>query len=501
MSKVVSKRCPKCKKTLPASAFTRNSMRSNGLEDYCKECKRTLTEAIRDKAKVKADAENLKIIQDAEDRARRVASDLEPLKLGDLDDEYDVSVGNVKGAGKLSARASSQKRQEFNKSMGDNAEALRQAAVKSSKGQGSVLDNMPASAGKYISGLAEQERRFGNRRVARSISLAQAHEALALKHFAIVAEQCFSKKVVPTGYAKAPKKADAKRSVVCLLSDLHLGSDLSSLDEPMPFRAVEEARRLEFIMRQVIDYKPQYRKNSEFLLLLNGDLIEGLLMHDAVSGAPLTEQKAIFWHLMSRFIGELSRAFPSGRIRCEPGNHGRNIVRHPGRATSRKWDGHEWEMYYALRMMCSELKNIEWTISFRAVDPIPLHGSILGLTHGDTEVKIGHPDKAAESNARALDRINATRLHGVEFDAWAFGHFHTPRYHPGHPKVVYNGALVPPNGYARANGHIGEPQGQFLWEAVAGFPIGDLRFIEVNRSHDEDERLGTILTPFRFPTE
>jgi len=469
-------------------------------------------DVIRKKARNKVDADDERAIRDLEDRARRLASDHDALKPEDFDDredgqksaddEYDVGVANVKRDRKLSAQASREKKQEFNRSMGDNAEALKRAAATAHKRGGDVIGVMPGDAGAYIAKLTEGERRFGNRRIARTISLAQAQEQLALQNFRLAADQCLAGRVVPTGYAKRPAAAAAKRTVVGLLSDLHLGAELSSLDEPMPFGAVQEARRLEYFMRQLIDYKPQYRKHSELLLLLNGDLIEGQLMHQIGAGAPLTEQKCIFWHLMSRFVGECARAFPSIRIVCQPGNHGRDKVRHPGRATWRKWDGHEWEMYYALRSMCSQLKNVEWSLPFRAVSAVPLHGSILGVTHADTEVKIGHPDTAAKNNAQELASVNSSRVFGVEFDAWAFGHYHTPRYHPSDAiSVIYNGALIPPDGHARASGYINEACGQFLWEAVEHYPVGDVRFIRVGTSQDNDESLGKILTPFRFPTE
>ncbi len=497
------KTCSKCKQIKPRSAFGVMRSRADGLAVYCLDCEATRNEGYRKQYEAKQDAVNERIIREAADRARRAASDTEPLKLSDFDpdSDYDVGVANSKRDAKLSAQASSEKRQEFNAAMGNNAEALKRAAMQSSKGRGSVLSNMPGDSGAYIGKLAEQERRFGNRRLARSIALAQAQEALALQQLKIVAQQHFSGKIRASGFGTRKPSKPAKRSTVLLLSDLHIGSDLDSLDEPMPFRAIEEARRLEFIVRQTIDYKPQYRDKSELVLLLNGDLIEGMLMHDFRSGAPLTEQKAIFWMYFRRILAEFSRAFPSVRVFCQPGNHGRDKVRHPGRATSRKWDGHEFEIMYALAMMCSELRNVTWDLPFRAVSAVPLHGSTLCLTHGDTEIKIGHPDAAAKNNARELDRVNATRTFGHVFDAFAFGHFHSPRFHPGTPTTIYNGALVPPNGHARASGYIGEPCGQFLFEAVEGFPVGDLRFLAVGPAQDNDERLGTIIKPFRFANE
>jgi hypothetical protein len=151
--------------------------------------------------------------------------------------------------------------------------------------------------------------------------------------------------------------------------------------------------------------------------------------------------------------------------------------------------------------------NVKWQIDFRAVSILDLHGSYVGVTHGDTEIKLGDPDTNSTDNARILDRINSIGLYKhpnglpVHFAGWTFGHFHKARYQPRAPRVLWNAALVPPNGYARSAGYIGEPQGQWLWEAVEGHPIGDVRFVEVGTAQDHDERLGTIIKPFRFAAE
>jgi len=482
--------CTTCKQALSSASF---SPRGNGKRrGSCKACRSARERARYDVGADKAAEDDRKVLADAAARARRLASDTEALR----PEDFDVGVGND---GKRDPRASAEKRQEFSRAMAGVASELRTGAVAQSEG-GDVRDAMSPDSGSYIGKLAEQEARFGNRRLARSISLAAAQEALALRSFKDAARQFLSDKVVATGYARKASKP-CKRSAVLLLSDLHLGAELSSLDEPMPFRAVEESRRLEYVVRQLLDYKPQYRKDTEAVVLINGDIIEGALGHDLRSGLPLTEQKVIFWRYFRSIIGVVAQQFPTVRVICQPGNHGRDVVRHPGRATSSKWDGHEWQMYYALQEMCSGLRNVTWTLDFRAVSIVDLHGAKLGLTHGDTEVKLAHPDAGAAKNAAVLDRINSANVYGVQFAAWAFGHFHTPRFHPRNPRAIYNGALVPPNGHARTSGYLGEPCGQWLWEAVEGFPVGDLRFLEVGRSQDEDSKLGAIIAPFRFPNQ
>lgn len=412
-----------------------------------------------------------------------MASDHEALR------PEDFAVSNLND-GRVDPAAAKEKRQEFSRAMGEVASALRLS--------GGSPDQMPPELGTFLGTLAEQERRFGNRSTARQVSLAAAQEELSRQLFIRAAKQYLQGKVEPAGYALRSAPRHVARSVVLHFSDLHLGSDLLEIDNPIPFRAIEESRRLEFIVRETIDYKPRHRENSELVLLLNGDLIEGYLGHDLRDGAPLTEQKVVFWKYFQRIIGLFAETFPRVRVECQPGNHGRDKIRHPGRATSSKWDGHEWAMYFALSQMCSSLRNVSFHIPLRAVSVVDLHGSNLLLTHGDTEVKLGDPDTQAGRNSNILDRINANRVYGCEFQVATFGHFHKPRYQVRQPRMIFNGALVPPNGYARTQGYIGEPCGQFLWEAVEGYPVGDVRFLEVGRSQDRDERLGKLIPPFRF---
>lgn len=416
-------------------------------------------------------------------RAAREASEYEALKPGD----FSARVAD----GGHDANADREKKQEYGVLMGKFADALRSPSTVTAQEQHQL--------GAYMARLAEEERRFGNRRLARSVSLAHAHEQLARRQFLQAAREHLGP-VKPSGYAlRAPTKP-AKRSVCLLLSDLHIGADLAVRDNPEPYGAIQESRRLAKLFREAAEYKPQYRDSSELVLLLNGDLIEGDLMHDRRSGAPLTEQKIAFLRYFRTGIAFLASVYKSVRVVCQPGNHGRDKLRHPGRATESKWQGVEWELYQSLRMMLEQHRNITWDIPFKAVSVVDLHGSKLLLTHGDTEVKVKHPDNGAAENAKQLHKLNSTLLYGARFDVAAFGHFHSPRFQPKRPtKMIFNGALVPPSGYARSEGYVDEPCGQFLWEAVEGYPVGDVRFVVVGESEDRDASLSDLIQPFRFP--
>lgn len=495
-----SKICRMCRKRLPLTTFVNAKTRPDGRLNVCKPCHAADSRVSR------ADAKDIGahlLIREFKAQQRRLASNHEPLKIEDFDDDYDTSVANSRTpqAKRLSRQAAAEKRQEFNAEMGNHAEDIKRAAGSAPQRGGDLLSALSPESGSYIGKLAEQERRFQNRRLARTVSLAQASEAINLQQMKQIAQEYFSSKITPVGYAAKKPASNAKRSVCLLLSDLHIGAELLPFEEPYSYRALEEARRLEYVMRETIDYKPHYRKNTKLVLLWNGDLIEGKLGHDLHSGAPLAEQKAAFWHYSRVMLGEFAASFPEVEVHWQSGNHGRDKVRHPGRATSRKWDGHEYELGYALQMMCADLKNVTWHQPWRSVSIVNLHGQNFGLTHADTEVALGPPDTKAEANANTLRKINTTKQYGVQFAAWGFGHYHMPRYSISEVSSIWNGALIPPSGYARGAGHIGEQCGQMLWEAVEGFPIGDLRFLRVDSSTDKDERLGKIIKPFRFPKE
>jgi hypothetical protein len=342
-------------------------------------------------------------------------------------------------------------------------------------------------------------------KLSRSISLSLAREDIALQRFKEMAAGHFKGKIDASGYAVKPaKEGGFPRLLNVLLSDLHIGAYLGR-DNPELFGPEEESRRFAKIVAEVCDWKPQYRSDTKLNVYLNGDLIDGLLLHDLRDGKPLTEQVAAFWTYMSKALALWSKVFPSVHVEFQPGNHGRNITRHPGRATSMKWDGEETKMIIGLQMMSSDLKNVSFhgcgiTHKLAFSNVLLPGGHYLGLTHGDTEVKLGDPDTRAKDNIHELGSINASLQYGKKCDVFAIGHFHKARIqYPRGFNVIWNAALVPPNGHARTAGYGGRERcGQFIWESVAGYPVGDVRFLEVGASEDKDKNLNKIIPAFGY---
>lgn len=515
---VQHRHCAGCDTEKTLTEFRKDASKPHGRHQTCIECYNRRGRAKTEERAEQTDKAATAVIRETERAARelakeqasaaardrRLASDHAALRPEDFATGVANDDPSKPGVRALNKQAAREKRQEFSQRMGDHMVNTREAAVRAHHDGGDVLDNMPSATGGYVAELAEQERRFGNRRLARSLSLTAANEELSRRMFVDTARQYFQGKITPVGYARKPHSAPIKRTVCCMLSDLHIGADLSPVDNPVPFGAVEESRRLEYVLRQVIDYKPQYRNNSDLLLAFNGDGIEGLLLHDMRDGAPLAEQKAAFLSYMMAFIGTCAAAFPRVRMVWKTGNHGRNKLRHPGRATSSKWDSEEWALGFTLQMATANLKNVIWETDVRGVldrkpySAVELHGAYVGFTHADTEIKLGHPDKHADGNFKILQGINSTRRYGVEFAGWGFGHFHTGRHQLGDGmRILWNPALIPPNGHARTN-DWGGSCGQFVWEAVEGHAIGDVRLCEVGPAQDSDARLGSIIKPFRF---
>lgn len=433
---------------------------------------------------------NEKLLAAMQKAAARRASDYEALR----GEDFDVGVGNV---GHVDPKAGAEKRQEFTQEQGDWLGLLRDSGGDPAKMPQPQADK----SAHYIALVSEQERRFQNRKLARSTSIQSANEGLHLRLLMQLAKDYFYDKTTPSGYATKTPKTRHKRIDVMGLSDLHFGSELSGLDNPKPYTATEESRRFAKVVAEFSEYKSQYRNDSRAVVLCNGDLIEGMLGHDMRDGAPLEEQLGACLSYLRTAINQWSTDYPQVDVHWQPGNHGRNKMRHPGRATSSKWQGYEWWLGYCLAQMCGSLKNVKFHVPFQAVGKIQLFDKWLLQTHGDTEVKLGEPDRKANENAAELAKINTTRIYDQEFAVGFFGHFHKARVYPWMPMTaIFNGALIPGSsqGYARSAGYTQERCGQWIWEAVPGYPVGDLRFIEVGEREDRDASLNKIVAPFRF---
>ncbi len=492
-----------CQRVLDRSQFQKRKYNPDGLCYACKDCENAYQKARRAKkygkppvAVQKAAGDDFEIteVSPEEDKKqpspeedkrkgeedkrkadveRRLASDHEAVKPGDLAADY--SAPNY----------DREKKQEYNEKMGQFGQFLR--------------DSTPESTAKYISLVAENEKRWLGKRLGRSHAIGAARELLFLRQFEEVATR-----IQWPVYGPAPRKIHsfAKRMQTLTLSDLHIGANLPAYENPESFDFTTAGRRLASLALRTGEYKTQYRDVTSLNLCLNGDIFEGMLGWNDADNAPLAEQMVASGHFLFAIICHLAREFPVGvEIFCEPGNHGRNKLAHPGRATSSKWNSFETVLYKFLEKQCASLPNVKFHIPKMAALVIPLFDKRALMTHGDTELKLKSPSSSGGKASwdAAIAAVNAERRYCAEpIDILIAGHFHDPDVMFFKNSIgLANGALVPPNGHARTAGYAGVC-GQFLFESVPGYAFGDSRFLRLDTAQDADSSLDAIVPPFKW---
>jgi hypothetical protein len=297
-----------------------------------------------------------------------------------------------------------------------------------------------------------------------------------------------------------PKAKKISRNVTVVLSDTHFGSDISSEETGvLTYGKIEEARRLAKIAKEVVSYKPQYRDQTTLEVLFLGDMIEGIL-HNMRDGADLAEQCARAIKLLTQFVTYVAAHYPQVNVRCATGNHGRDKYLHHGRATSKKYDSNETVIYYAVKYACANLENVQFFLPKTPYVSYEVLGHRFYATHGDTNLNPGNPGAAIpiRSLENQTNKINAALTDKDEYACFIVGHVHVGSitYLNNGAVMLTNGALPPPSPFAVNLSIMESNAGQFLFETVEGYPVGDTRFIRVDSETDKDASLDEIITPF-----
>jgi hypothetical protein len=355
-------------------------------------------------------------------------------------------------------------------------------------------------------GEVEVESDFQPASISRYNHKIEVKDALFFQQLEGVLTRSFKNYRPPPPSALALKAFKSKtpidRAVTLFISDTHFGSDLDPRELPLAYGVVEEARRLAKIVREAGDFKRQYRDRTTLNINLGGDIMQGQL-HDLRDGAPLAEQMNRSIYLLEMAVKYLAQEYPRGVVvRCTPGNHGRNKIRHKKRATAQKWDALETAIYYAVYRATKHLPNVRWEIPLTPYVSYETLGKFNFLTHGDTVLEVGYPGgtinvKAIQSQVNKINE--AEKFEGRKHSVFMVGHVHigTAIRLQGNKRVlVTNGCLIPPDGFATSKGMFDGNCGQSIWESVEGHPFGDYRFLEVDATTDKDASLDKIIPPW-----
>ncbi len=332
----------------------------------------------------------------------------------------------------------------------------------------------------------------------RRLGADNAGKMFVLEEMQRLSDGLFRGRVEPTTVPTSKKKM--KRAIVSVISDTHFGSDVDARETGhLTYGRTEEARRLAQVVQQVCRYKHEHREETELHAVLAGDLIHGKL-HDVQDGAARAEQKMRAIHLLSQAVAQFSAHFARVVVHCVGGNHDRDLLRHQGRGTSSKWDSSATEIYSSIRLMSERLPNVTFNIPLTPFVTFDLFGWRYFATHGDTVLDAGNPGKSVNT-ARIeaqINRWNASAKDGEPYSVFMMGHVHTPLLHhlANGSWLVVNGALSPADGYAVSIGLPETVADQVMFESTPEHPVGDLRFITLDRVIDESEILDEVIRPW-----
>jgi hypothetical protein len=195
--------------------------------------------------------------------------------------------------------------------------------------------------------------------------------------------------------------------------------------------------------------------------------------------------------------------FPKVYVYCTPGNHGRNIARHPKRAVHQKWDSIETIVYVALKEAVKEIPNIQVDICYKPYYDYRIFDFMGFATHGDTVLKCGYPGSSinVKSIRNQINEINAAafKRYKKHYSVFIEGHVHTASivYLPSGVCFISNGAVTPPDHFATSIGILDQTCGQWVFESTPKYMIGDQRLIMVDENTDKDSSLDNIIVPFK----
>lgn len=308
-----------------------------------------------------------------------------------------------------------------------------------------------------------------------------------------------------TGQLKPPKQRIKPKKIsrihTLMLSDLHIGADIDAEETGTEnFSTLEEARRIAAVVKQASEFKVQYRQETELVIALLGDIIDNL-MHDARSGAVISEQVCRAIHILSQGIGYLGTQYPKIKVVCATGNHGRITSRHKQRAVHQKFDSYETMIYYAIKYALRQFKNITFEIPKTPLSSYSVHNMKIGYTHADTVINPGNPHTSV--NVKLLEnqvnKLNAALNDKEEYKAIIYGHTHLGHlvHLPNGTVLVGNGGLPPADSFSASIGSLESNAGQWIFESVPGHVVGDSRYIKVGLNYDKDSSLDSIIKPWK----
>jgi hypothetical protein len=303
------------------------------------------------------------------------------------------------------------------------------------------------------------------------------------------------------GKMKTTKKVQS-RTLTILLSDLHFGIDVDPREVlKSKFNWNIAARRLAKICHQASEYKKQHRAETKLQVVLNGDILHGVIHLSDAKIRPLTEQIYGATSILLKALDYLRNHFKTVSVLCLPGNHDRPVYRDKSRAVSQRWDSHSHAVFLGLKCAFRRDKGITFDIPMSGMGTYETPGGhLIYASHGDMEPGVGNVGKAlnVKDTTTSLLKMHAGQPFNKKVEVALFGHWHQPSMwmlQDGTICIV-NGCLLGSDTYSQnAVGFFNSMPAQVMFESVPGYPVGDYRIIQLRDADTELEYNKIIPAP------
>ena len=295
------------------------------------------------------------------------------------------------------------------------------------------------------------------------------------------------------------RKSFKERVVVMHLSDTHFQAmiDEEEMGGINKYTNIEEARRLAFFTREVANYKIEHRADTDLVLAINGDILQGII-HDQEHTPLMTTQVACGLHLLSQSISYLANEFKSVKVICTVGNHARFMHKsNKGRQSQAKWDSFATILHVGLKYALASHKNVEFEIPATPYAYTKILGHNYLFLHSDTVMSVGYPGKSINTGA-AKDKINDLKEGIGPIDVVVCGHVHsdTKAILNNGVTLITNGSMSGVDPFALSIGITNNNPTQQMWEVTKDHAVGDLRSVYVAKA-DKIKELDKIVEPFK----
>jgi len=301
---------------------------------------------------------------------------------------------------------------------------------------------------------------------------------------------------------KSKSKNKINRTIVAHWSDSHFGANIHKSEVQVnEYTWTIAARRLALFVEQICQYKQHYRKETELVFCINGDIIAGVIHDQEWFADLLTDQYVGAIHLLGQAISYLAQHYVTVKVLCSPGNHGRAMHKKgTDRATTHKHDSYETMIYVGLKHALSQYKNVEVQVPKTPFVIFNAQGHNFFMTHGDTVVNVGNPGKSLNMKEinNQINKINASELGGKDkFAAIIMGHVHTPTIQLSESgcMTIINGCSSGVDPFAQSIGIFESNPTQQIFEVTPEHAVGDVRLIQLKPADDRKD-LDKIVEPY-----